>query len=195
MVRTNRGRRRGRPFGCAPVFLADCALRLDATCLAKTRGAALFPPATPGDVRSYWMLRWTEDGHPQQRMVELCVTASRQLLGGVRHWWRCPVCHRRCRVLVATDPRAPIGCRVCLRARYSSDYPARDRHRRFVALFRALGAGRLDVEDEELDTLLAPRRRGVHRGRRLTSRAIRALMRLRARCEALPDALQIGGLP
>ena len=126
---------------------------------------------------------------------KLYVTVSRQHLGGVRQWWRCPTCHRRCRLLVATDPRAPIGCRLCLQARYYSDYPARDRRRRFVALVHALGSGRLDAdEDEELDVLLAPRRRGVRRGRRIVLRTVRALLRLQARCEAIPAILQTGGL-
>ena len=196
MLRTTPRRRPGRPFGPAPTFLADC-LRFDATALlARSRGARVLAWETAtADLRSHWTLQWTEDGRRQSRIVELRVTTSRQHLGGGRRWWRCPACHRRCRLLVATDPRAPIGCRICLHARYAADYPARDRRRRFVALFHALGAGRLDVEDEELDLLLAPRRRGVRRGRRIYPRAARAVIRLRARCQALPDILQTGGLP
>jgi hypothetical protein len=170
-------------------------VRFDATLLlAKSRGGRLLTDAA-GDACGRWMLRWTEDGRPQQRRLDLRVTTTRQPLGGVRRWWRCPVCGRRCRILVATDHRGLIGCRLCLGARYAADYPARDRRRRFVALFHALLAGGLDPEyDVELDGLLGPRRRGVRRGRRIRQRVIRALVRLHARCQAVPSILQNGAL-
>jgi hypothetical protein len=196
MLRTNPRRRRGRPFGPAPTFLDDC-VRLDATLLlSKCRGARLVATDAPGDVRHHWTLQWTEDGHAQQRLVELRVTATPQPLGGCRLWWVCGLCRRRCRRLLATDPRAPLGCRVCLRARYAAaDYAARHRRRRFIAIVHALGSGRLDVEhdDAELDMLLAPRRRGVRRGRRILMRAARALRQLKTRCDAFSRIFD-GGL-
>jgi len=195
MLRTTPPRRRGRPFGRTPLFLVDC-VSLDATTLlAKSRGAHVISdqPAVK-EQSSQWMLQWTEDGRPQHRTVALAVTTSGQHLGGVRRWWRCPSCDRRCRVLLALAPRAPVACRVCLAARYSADYPARDRRRRLVALFHATGEGGLGVEDQELDALLAPRRRGIRRGRRLVHRAARALIRLHARCDALPEIFTHGGL-
>jgi len=169
-------------------------VQLDATTLlARVRGASWSWPEAAGDARGAWTLRWVEDGRPQLRVVELRVTASRQHLGGVRRWWRCPACDRRCRLLLAIDARAPIACIRCLQARYGSDYPARERRRRFVALFNALGDDGLGLADAELDLLLAPRRRGVRRGRRILLRAARALGRLTARCNALPGILD-GGL-
>jgi YD repeat-containing protein len=172
-------------------------VQLDATTLlARSRGAP-FDDAQGAVTRlsGRWKLEWTEDGRRQSRTLALAVTATAQHLGGVRYWWRCPACGRRCRVLLAVALDAPIGCRRCQRARYSGDYPARDRRRRFVALFHALGAGRLDLDDGELDVLLAARCRGVRRGRRIDLRAVRALLRLQARCDALPDLLKSGGLP
>jgi hypothetical protein len=158
MIRTNGGRRGGRPFGCAPVFLADC-VRLDATTLlAKSRGARFDHTLAPArELSLRWTLQWIEGERPQSRTVVLTVTASAQHLGGVRCWWRCPECGRRCRVLLAVAADEPLGCRVCQRARYSADYAARHRRRRFVALVHGLGSGRLDVEhdDTELDLLLA----------------------------------------
>lgn len=196
MLRTSSRRSRGRPFGPPPVFLGDCQ-RFDATALlAKSRGAR-FSGAESGAAGrpGQWTLQWTEDGRTQYRTVALPVTTTRQHFGGIRRWWRCPLCGRRCRVLVAVAPEAPIACRVCLNTRYASDYPARDRRRRFVGLFHALGRGGLDADDQrEMDFLLAPRRRGIRRGRRVRLRAARSLMRLQARLEAVPSILQIGGL-
>src|SRR5262245_347351 len=195
MVRTNPHRRRGRPFGRTPVFLADC-VRLDATeLLARSRGARLDDAQTHAtQLLREWTLQWTEHCQSQWRRVALAVTTT-QHLGGVRRWWRCPLCGRRCRVLLVLTPQPPIGCRLCLQARYVSDYPARDRRRRFVALVNALGTGGIDEDAErDLDVLLARRRRGVRRGRRILLRAACALGRLHARYDALPDILNDGGL-
>jgi hypothetical protein len=198
MLRIKRRKSRGRPEGHPPVFLSDC-VRLDATALlAKSRGARFSGDGTGAqDFSSQWALQWTDDGRPQHRTVALSVTTTRQPLGGVRRWWRCPGCRRRCRVLVAISHEAPIGCRLCLGARYETDYQARSRRRRFVALVHAFGAGALDFDkdaQQELAWLLAPRRRGVRRGRRVHLRAVRALVRRHARLNDVSDILQHGGL-
>jgi hypothetical protein len=196
MIRITPRRSRGRPFGPPPVFVADCQ-RFDATTLlAKSRGAR-FSVEDPGasELLGQWVLRWAEDGRPLNRTVAIRVTTTRQHLGGSRFWWRCPVCRRRCRVLLAVNPEAPLGCRLCLNARYASDYPARDRRRQFVSLIHGLGQGSLDVDaDRELDALLARRRRGVRRGRRVCQRAIRALIRVQARAGLVTAIVQRGGL-
>ena len=196
MIRTTPRRRPGRPFGPSSLFVSDC-VKVDAVTLAKSRGAPLLPwvLSVHEDVPAQWTLRWTDDGRPHQRTVALSVTATRQPLAGVRWWFRCPVCRRRCRYLLATSLDAPVGCRVCLEARYPADYPSRHRRRQFLALVHSLLGGAFDREAErELDSLLARRRRGVRRGRRVCLRAIRALTRLRARCEAVTGILQTGGL-
>src|SRR5262245_61516053 len=102
----------------------------------------------------------------------------------------------------ARAPEAPIRCRVYLEARYATDYPAPDRRRRFVALVHGLGEGGFGDDSEQgLNSLLAPRRRGVRRGRRVAVRAARAMSRLDAQCrssrtssrwEASDDGLDVG---
>jgi hypothetical protein len=82
---------------------------------------------------------------------------------------------------------------VCLRARYAADYPTRDRRRRFVALVHALDNDALDADQRELDWLLARRRRGVRRGRRLAQRAARALARISRRHRVDSNILKTGG--
>ena len=41
--------------------------------------------------------------------------------GGVRHWFSCPSCGRRCRILYGG---ARFRCRLCRGARYESQYQA-----------------------------------------------------------------------
>ena len=161
MLRIKQRKSRGRPFGSPSLFLVDC-LRLDATALlAKSRGARFDPDQTGADVSRHWTFQWTEDGRTRSRSLALAVTTTLQPLGGVRRWWRCPDCRRRCRVLVIPMPESAVGCRVYLPVRYVTDYPARGRRRRFVALVHGLRTGMIGVDgQEELDLLLAPRRRG-----------------------------------
>ena len=65
-----------------------------------------------------------------KRSVPLDVVVTPQRLG-VRHWWSCPVCGRRCRFLYLFEVGAGsgadsvVGCRVCLGLTYAS----RSRHR------------------------------------------------------------------
>jgi hypothetical protein len=66
-----------------------------------------------------------------------------------------------------------------------------------VALVHAFGVGALDFDhagEQELDLLLAPRRCGVRRGRRVRRRAVRQLLRFRARLNDASDILQHGEL-
>jgi hypothetical protein len=160
----------GRPFGPEPLFVTDCvqfdAIRLLSRPQPIRRAAVDCVRGRPEKLSTLWTLRWTDGLGEQQRTVALPVTETRQRLGGTRRWWRCPSCGRRAKVLLAVDLSAPIGCRVCLEARYTSDYPARHRRRQFVALVRGMVSGAID-DDQELDLLLAPRRRGVRRGRRV----------------------------
>jgi hypothetical protein len=196
MIRANPRRTRGRTFGPPPLFVADCQ-KFDATALlAKSRGARFSDDGSgAAELLGHWTLRWTDDGRTLHRTVALRVTTTRQRFGGVRRWWRCALCGRRCRLLLAEAPEAPIGCRLCLNARYGSDYPARDRLRQFVSLVHSLGQGSLDADGErELDWLLARRRRGIRRGRRVFLRAARALARRNARLSSVDDILSNGGI-
>src|SRR5215470_15329712 len=119
MIRKNDSEKRGRPEETTPLFVEDC-VRFDArVLLAKCRRAVDDAPT-----RSFtWS--WTEYGRPRSRNVTLPVTSTRQPFGGVRRWWVCPFCRRRCGVLLAVECQGPIACRRCHRARYMSDYPGR----------------------------------------------------------------------
>jgi hypothetical protein len=90
------------------------------------------------------------------------------------------------------DPTGPIACRRCLDAQYLSGYPARRRNRRLAQLltgFLATGAIE-EAAGPALDVLLAKRRRGVRRGRRVQQRAIRELARLPTRLTRAVDLLE-----
>jgi hypothetical protein len=50
------------------------------------------------------------------------------------------------------------------------------------------GASNVD-NDQKLDLLLGPRRRGIRRGRRIHQRAAIALIRFNARCQLVADIL------
>lgn len=177
MIRINETRRRGRPSGLAPLFVEDC-VRCDATgLLAKTRGGQVVTDEQVG----CWTATWTEFGVPRRRVLRLQITRTNQPFGGTRRWWVCPSCDRRCGVLLAATPESSIACRRCLGAQYAGDYPGRNRDRRLVALLRSVGSGGLDdVGERELDALLAKRRWGVRRGRRVTKRAIRLVLKMEA---------------
>jgi hypothetical protein len=52
-------------------------------------------------------------------LVPIVTTEASKHLGGVRHWFRCPSCRRRCRILYGG---ARFRCRLCRMARYESQY-------------------------------------------------------------------------
>ncbi|MFO0800571.1 MAG: hypothetical protein U0804_24140 [Gemmataceae bacterium] len=47
--------------------------------------------------------------------------------GGERTWWSCPGCGRRCGLLYLVPGRDRLGCRVCCRLVYRSQYEQRAR--------------------------------------------------------------------
>ena len=49
----------------------------------------------------------------------LTITTTATRFGGRRHWFRCPDCSRRCRILYGADR---FRCRECLGARYEFQY-------------------------------------------------------------------------
>lgn len=112
----------------------------------------------------------TGTGSYEGRRADIVVTLlpSAQRLGGRRWWWQCPACGRRCGVLLTPSLDCPFWCRLCWGAVYRSDYRRRSRCRNLAWLL--LGSG-LDEEQRRLMHLLARRRRGVRRGRRVQQRA------------------------
>lgn len=184
-------RRPGRPSGPLPTFVEAC-VQLDAVVeLARTRRR--FPPDGHAVV-----LTIRADRHAP-RVVTIQIVDTRQPLGGVRRWWQCPQCRRRCRFLLLPDASSPIGCRSCLAARYLADYPGRARLHGLGAVLRDLiGDDSLDTAAErELALLGARKRRGVRRGRRLVQRLERfgralpaRLARAQGYFDQYADALQ-----
>jgi hypothetical protein len=148
------------------VFVTDCGVRLDSIALLSRCRGAQFPtdPVGRNDQSSQWTVQWTDGAQIRRRTLALQVTTTAQRLVEFAAGGAGPACGRRCRLLLAIAPEAPIACRLCLAVRYASDYPARDRRQRLVALVHSLGQGVLDADDErELDSLLARRRRGIRR--------------------------------
>ena len=104
---------RGRPKDGSE-FVEDC-LRIDATTLlAKSRGFR-----ASGEGQRSGRLDWHDGTDVRTHDATLWLQTTPQSLGGVRRWWRCPCCGRRCGVLLAVTPESPIACRRCHRARLS----------------------------------------------------------------------------
>lgn len=126
--------------------------------------------------------------------MTLPVTTTTQPFGGVRRWWRCPICRTRRGVLLVAAPDGPIACRNCLHAAYLIDYPGRRHTRQLTTLLRGFIAdGSLTLDergDRELDLLLAKRRRGVRRGRRVVLRALRRLAGMTKEPDAIISLLR-----
>jgi hypothetical protein len=57
--------------------------------------------------------RW----QPVTELIPIAITPA--ALGGYRHWFLCPGCKRRCRILHRADR---FRCRLCLGAKYESQY-------------------------------------------------------------------------
>ncbi len=164
---------RGRPPGPALLFVEDL-IRLDATDhLVKSRGCE-----DMGATVTTWALKSAASETSAARTFVVHITRTDQPFGGTRRWWLCPGCQRRCGVLFLVDLNGPLGCRRCLGARYVRDYPGRARWRQFrECLLNVMGGWANDPDHRQIDVLLARRRRGVRRGRRVGQRALRLLVR------------------
>jgi hypothetical protein len=116
----------------------------------------------------------TVTGAGYSRVVPIVLVPSPQHFGGRRWWWQCPACSRRCQVLLSPSAGDQFACRKCWKAVYMTDYGGR---RWFLGLGQTLGSlpGGSFAAGDEAKRLLAPRRRGVRRGRRLHQRALRLL--------------------
>lgn len=160
MRRRTSSRRSGRPRSPSPLFVEDCG-RFDATLLlAKTRGGPVDDELSTVSITS----TWTEQGRQGTRTVVLAVVSTPQPFGGVRRWWRCPTCRRRCRILLMASTDSPVACRRCLRAVYSTDYPARHYWRQLSPILCGLlHEGTLLARDAALDAARETAPRGASR--------------------------------
>ena len=164
-----------------PTFAHACA-RIDAVILARTRGGDVQTDAERATigVQSTW-----QDWRGQQARVRaLTIVSTRQPFGGLRWWWVCPNCRRRCGVLYLPDREGPVACRSCWPVRYLVAYPGRQRARDAKeALFMILGHE--DLKNPEQEALFLRRRRGVRRGRRVLRRAAQEALKAWRRSDAL----------
>ena len=67
------------------------------------------------------------DVGPSGAVQHVAVVATRQRLGGVRWWFSCPRCERRCAVLYRPRESEHYACRVCTGADYESPKVSRRR--------------------------------------------------------------------
>ena len=81
--------------------------------------------------------------------------STKTSLGGQRQWFRCPGCHRQCRILYG-GPR--FRCRLCHGLRYESQFESRAQraNRRARKIRRRLGGSECLINE------FPPKRRGMH---------------------------------
>lgn len=72
---------------------------------------------------------------------QVSIVSTRPNFGGLRYWFVCPVCSRRCATLYRLKHRNGAACRVCLKLNYPSQHErALDRNlRRCSKLRQRLG--------------------------------------------------------
>jgi hypothetical protein len=59
---------------------------------------------------------------PALPLISTCVLESTvPQFGGVRWWFRCAECERRCRIIYCSPEGYRFGCRACLRLSYQSN--------------------------------------------------------------------------
>jgi hypothetical protein len=105
-------------------------------------------PSRYGDAPRFAILygtRPTDGSSPEEALgVRGNMTTTEPRYGGVRYWWECPQCWRRCRVLYAypAQGRERFMCRRCQGLRYyvhNESHPDR-LHRRARKLYRRAGS-------------------------------------------------------
>lgn len=136
-------------------------------------------PVWNGPPDAAWVVTLSSEWPTGDRtQVTLDVVRTRQRVRGERWWWMFPRCCRRCFDVLSPAPSEPFACRRCWGAVYRSDY--RRRPTQMDLLCRLLGTQPDPIDDlsRRFDELIAPRRRGVRRGRHLPLRAARLLVRI-----------------
>jgi hypothetical protein len=103
----------------------------------------------------------TRRGHSQEIGDGVRVEAVRQRLGGMRWWFRCPSCRRRCGKLYLTPRQTHFGCRRCRGLKYRSQRLQRaDRIEWKMAKIEMRLGARSDLSSGDRPP---PRPRGMHR--------------------------------
>jgi len=163
-------RKGGRRTEVSPLFAHQCIRLVAAEHLSKARGTDV--PGTGTCRRVQIPLAWSVGKVQRRRILQLLIESTPQPYGGHRWWWVCPNCQQRRGVLFLPQPDGELACRTCWPIRYLAAYP---RHRGWETVASFMD-GRL-ASCAQNDPLLAPRRRGVRRGRHVLRRALHRLLR------------------
>lgn len=101
------------------------------------------------------------EGSGQSATDWIPLEAAPQPFGGVRWWFTCPWCRRRCRFVYLPRPELPFRCRRCYGLRYASqcEDPAARFQRRAAHWYRR--ARGVSAEPWDLESF-PPRPRGMH---------------------------------
>jgi hypothetical protein len=93
--------------------------------------------AEPGSLRLSYQTT-TSEGSAERIDERIEIWSTQTLLGGQRQWFRCPGCHRQCRILYG-GPR--FRCRLCHGLRYECQFESRAQraNRRARKIRRRLG--------------------------------------------------------
>src|SRR5688572_847932 len=65
------------------------------------------------------------DLEPRGAVQRVALVATTQRLGGVRWWFSCPGCERRCAVLYRPPRRQRYACRICTGVDYDTQKASR----------------------------------------------------------------------
>jgi len=97
----------------------------------------------------------TSEGSAERIDERVEIWSTQTSLGGQRQWFRCPGCHRQCRILYG-GPR--FRCRLCHGLSYESQFESRTQraNRRARKIRRRLGGSDCLMEE------FPPRPRGMH---------------------------------
>ncbi len=163
------------------MFAEDCTRLNASVLLARSRGIDLETDDHEWHVAIHVPYEDCRGQHVQ--IVPLFITSTPQPFGGRRWWWRCPVCRQPRGVLFMDSSYDRVACRRCGGVRYLAAYPGRQRHREHMDTLRWVVFGFPTQSRPDVDAVLAPRRRGIRRGRRVLQRAARASLRAMADAE------------
>lgn len=65
--------------------------------------------------------RTPSDGDPYDVCCVVPLERTSCRYGGLRTWFACPDCHRRCSLVYGLNRRGRFSCRVCMRLGYTSE--------------------------------------------------------------------------
>lgn len=90
---------------------------------------------------------WASVAHATREKFEqeIAILTTAQHMGGVRQWWKCPGCGRRCAILYAPEGDNFFDCRKCLGLTYRSQHLGKPyrQQRRLRMLYHRLEQGYL----------------------------------------------------